>query len=134
MHDHVTIPRLNLIMLTDQTLLYLIAGTFGLLGLLHFVFPKVLMKYSVEAGLLNADVAVKMSGALLITSSIMLFMPKYWDYAFYGFSGFLIISSLILHRFWSKKTGMEQFSELLHFMKNILLAFLLWYLKDRLKH
>lgn len=120
-------------MLTDQTLLYLISGIFGLLGLLHFVFPKILMKYSVEAGLLNAEVAVKMSGALLIASSIMLFIPRYWDYAFYGFCGFLIVSSLILHRFWSGKTGMEQLSELLHFMKNILLALLLWYLKDKLQ-
>ncbi|MBK8503307.1 MAG: hypothetical protein IPL46_14475 [Saprospiraceae bacterium] len=121
-------------MFSDQTLLYIIAGAFGFLGFLHFVFPKVLMKYSVEAGLLNADVAVKMSGALLIASSVMLFMPKYWDYAFYGLCGFLVISSLILHRFWSKNIGIDQLSELLHFMKNILLAFLLWYLKDKLEH
>lgn len=120
-------------MISDEILLYIIAIGFGLLGLIHFIYPKILMKYSVEADLLNADVAVKMSGALLIAASMMLFTDKYWDYAYYGLCGFLVVSSVILHKFWSKNTGVEQLSELLHFVKNLLLAAMLWYLKDRLK-
>lgn len=119
-------------MISDEILLYVISISFGFLGLLHFISPKILMKYSIEADLLNADIAVKMSGALLIAASIMLFTEKYWDYAFYGLCSFLIISSIILHKFWSKNTGIEQLNELLHFMKNILLAAMLWYLKDHL--
>lgn len=120
-------------MISSETLTYIIAIGFGLMGLLHFIFPRIMMKYSIEADLLNADVAVKMSGALLIAASIMLFTDKYWDYAFYGLSGFLVVSSIIMHRFWVKNTGVEQLSELLHFVKNLVLAALLWYLKDRLK-
>ena len=120
-------------MISSETLTYIIAIGFGLMGLLHFIFPRIMMKYSIEADLLNADVAVKMSGALLIAASIMLFTDKYWDYAFYGLSGFLLVSSIIMHRFWVKNTGVEQLSELLHFVKNLILAALLWYLKDRLK-
>ena len=118
--------------MNSEVVLYIVAISFGLLGLIHYIFPKIVMKYSIEADLLNADVAVKMSGALLIASSIMLFTDKYWDYAFYGLCGFLVISSLIMHRFWTRNTGLEQLTELLHFVKNILLAVLLWYLKDRL--
>jgi hypothetical protein len=39
-----------------------------------------------------------MNGALLIVSSTMLFIRRYWDYAFYGFCGFLITSSGYLLR------------------------------------
>ena len=121
-------------MISDEILLYIISIGFGLLGLLHFIYPKILIKYSVEANLLDAGIAVKMSGALLIAASIMLFTEKYWEYAFYGLCGFLVISSFILHRFWSKNTGIEQLGELLHFVKNILLAAMLWYLKEKLRH
>ncbi|MCB0688799.1 MAG: hypothetical protein KDC53_19815 [Saprospiraceae bacterium] len=93
-----------------------------------------MIKYSVDADLLNADIAVKMSGALLLAASIMLFTEKYWDYAFYALCGFLVVSSVIIHRFWSKNSGIEQLTELLHFIKNILLAAILWYLKDHFHH
>lgn len=121
-------------MISDEVLLYIISIGFGILGVLHFIFPKIVTKYSVEADLLNADVAVKMSGVLLIVCSVMLFTDKYWDQAFYALCAFLVISSLVVHKFWSKNTGIEQLSELLHFVKNLILAAGLWYIKDHLHH
>ncbi len=119
-------------MISEETLRIIIAIFFGSLGLLHFIYSRIMEKYAVEGGLLNAEVAVKMSGALLITSSVALFIEKYIEYGFYGLCLFLVLSSVILHKFWNKTTGVDQFVELLHFMKNIFLAILIWYLKDAL--
>ena len=119
-------------MISDEVLRLIIAIFFGSLGLLHFIYGRIMEKYAVEGGLLNAEVAVKMSGALLITSSIALFIEKYVEYGYYGLCLFLVLSSLILHKFWSRSTGVEQLMELLHFLKNLLLAALIWYLKDHL--
>ena len=119
-------------MITNDFLLRIIAAFFGILGMAHFIFGKTMKKYAIEADLLNANVAVKMSGALLIISSIALLIPKYAERGFYGLCLFLVVSSLILHKFWTKNTALDQLIELLHFTKNLLLAVLLWYLKDKL--
>ncbi len=117
-------------MISEQTLRIIIAAVFGSLGLLHFFYGRILERYAVEGGLLNAQVAVKMSGALLIVSSAALFFEAYEAYGFYGLCLFLVLSSVILHKFWAKTTGVDQLIELLHFVKNLLLAILIWYLKD----
>ena len=119
-------------MISPETLRTVLAVCFGSLGILHFVRGRLLEKYAVEGGLLNAEVAVRMSGALLIVSSVAIFIEKYAEYGFYGFCLFLILSNIILHKFWSKNTGIDQWLELLHFVKNILLAVLIWYIKDQL--
>ena len=120
-------------MISDDTLRLIISLFFGLLGLLHFIFGKAMEKYAIEAELLNANVAVKMSGTLLIGSSIALHIPKYAEFGFYGLSIFLVLSSVILHKFWTKTTILDQITELLHFMKNLLLAVFIWYLKEKLE-
>ncbi|NND33172.1 MAG: hypothetical protein HKN76_11325 [Saprospiraceae bacterium] len=123
--------QVNYHMITDDILLRIIAIFFGSMGLVHFVFGKTLKKYAIEADLLNANVAVKMSGAVLIISSIALLIPKYVERGFYGLCLFLVISSLVQHKFWAKNTALDQLTELLHFSKNLLIAILLWYLKDQ---
>jgi uncharacterized membrane protein len=119
-------------MISGDTLLKIIAIFFGTLGLLHFIFGKTLNKYAVEADLLNANVAVKMSGTLLLISGIALLFPDYAERGFYGICLFLVASSIVLHKFWAKNTALEQLIEFLHFAKNLLLAVLLWYLKNKL--
>ena len=117
-------------MISDETLRIVLAIFFGLMGIIHFFYGKIMERYAVEVGLLNAEVAVKMSGALLLVSSAALFVEEYELYGFYGLCLFLILSSFILHKFWSKTDGVEQLVELLHFAKNIVLALVIWYLKD----
>jgi uncharacterized membrane protein len=119
-------------MISEDTLLKIIAIFFGTLGLIHFIFGKTVNKYAIEADLLNANVAVKMSGMLLMISSAALFVPDYAERGFYGLCLFLVASSIVLHKFWAKSTALEQLVEFLHFVKNLLLAVLLWYLKNKL--
>ncbi len=119
-------------MISEAHVQMAIALTFGSLGLFHFVFGKTMQKYAVENGLLNANIAVKMSGALLIVSSVALYIEDYAHFGYYGICLFLVLSSLILHQFWSKKLAVDQLLEMLHFAKNLLLALLVWYLGELL--
>ena len=119
-------------MISDEFLLRIIAIFFGIWGLIHFLFGKTMKKYAIEAELLNANVAVKMSGALLMISSVALLLPDHSEKGFYGLCLFLIVSSLVMHKFWTKNSALDQVVDFLHFTKNLLLAILLWYIKDKL--
>ncbi len=117
--------------MTEFQILLAISIYFGLQGLMHFIFGKKMEKYAVENDLLNAEVAVRMSGAWLIAGSVLLHLPEYRDYGFYALCLFLLLSAVILHKFWSKHTLLDQILELLHFGKNIMLCLLLWYLHGK---
>ena len=108
-------------------MLLVLSITFGVLGLLHFIFSKTMERYAIDNGLLNSFIAVRMSGVLLLASSIALWIEDYKDYGFYGLMLFLLLASVIVHKFWDQPTALEQLKELLHFIKNLLLILLLWY-------
>ncbi|NND08953.1 MAG: hypothetical protein HKN87_21485 [Saprospiraceae bacterium] len=118
-------------MISDDLILNLVAAFFGLFGLFHFLFGRHMERYAVDGGLLNSYVAIRMSGALLLVGSAALLIEKYQTYGFYAISIFLILSAVIMHKFWDKETLEEQIKELLHFSKNLLLAAFVWYLKDQ---
>ncbi len=117
-------------MLTVEVLRIVLAVLFSIMGILHFIFRKPMTKYAVDSGLLNADIAVRMSGVLLVLCSVLLFIPKYTMYSFYGFCIFLLLANLTLHKFWTKPNAKEQLSEFLHFVKNIIILLLIWHIKD----
>lgn len=118
-------------MISDDLLLKIVAVFFGVFGIFHFLFGRHVERYAVDGGLLNSYVAIRMSGALLIAGSAALFIEKYQLYGFYALTIFLVLSAIILHKFWDRDTLEEQIKELLHFFKNLLLAVFVWYLKDQ---
>ncbi len=105
---------------------------FGLFGILHFLSGKTLENYAVDNGLLNAFVAVRMSGALLISGAILVHIEDYQQFGFYAFTLFLLLSAFILHRFWDQDTRRNQMVEFFHFSKNIIMAILIWYVYENL--
>lgn len=115
-------------MIDDGTILTITSIFFGTVGVLHFVLTRPLEKYAVENGFLNAFVAVRMSGGLLIVGAIALQLEEYRQYGLYAICIFLLLSALLIHKFWDQDTLLNQVKEFLHFLKNLFIVLLVWYL------
>ncbi len=105
---------------------YLISALFIFLGLFHFWKSGMLEKYAVERGVLNPTIAIRMSGVFLILSGISLQMDQYRDYGLYVLSGFLVLSALVMHKFWDETKPKAQLLEFVHFVKSLIILASLW--------
>ena len=108
-----------------DTLLIILGAMFIISGLFHFINSSTIEKYAIDRGLLNANVAVKMSGVLLMGAGIVLIaFPEYHQYGFYVLAGFHVLAAIIIHRFWEEKSVEKQLVEGIHFMKNLIIMIL----------
>jgi uncharacterized membrane protein YphA (DoxX/SURF4 family) len=109
-----------------ETLIIVLGAFFVLSGIFHFINSSTIEKYAVGRGLLNANIAVKMSGVLLIGAGIVLIaVPKYHQYGFFVLAGFHFLAAVIIHRFWEEKNVEQQLVEGIQFMKNLIIMVLL---------
>ncbi len=115
-------------MIDDESMRTIVAVFFSLFGLFHFLFGRHVERYAIDGGLLNSFIAVRMSGALMVVGSVALFFDKYRVYGCYAICIFLLLSAIIMHKFWEQETLSDQIKEFLQFMKNILLTLFLWHL------
>ncbi|MDH3652530.1 MAG: hypothetical protein OEQ53_22755, partial [Saprospiraceae bacterium] len=96
------------------------------LGLFHFWKSKLLENYAVDRGILNPTIAIRMSGVLLMLSGVALQMEEYRMYALYALTAFLVLSALIIHKFWDDTDPKLQLREFMNFIKNFIILAALW--------
>ena len=101
---------------------------FGIQALLHILKPAVFENYAIKRGFLSAGQAVKLTGLLLIVGLIMLWVESLRFYGGIALGSFSLIAAFFMHRFWDEKTGEMQLLELQNFLKNILIAAILFLL------
>ncbi len=102
-----------------KTILVILLGIFFVLnGLNHLFNTKTLEEYAGKRGLVAPELMVRLSGILLISGGLSLITGFLLLVGIAGLSVFLVVSSLVIHRFWSIREREERMIEAMHFAKN----------------
>ena len=116
-----------------KTILVILLGVFFILnGLNHLFNSRTLAEWAETRGLFSPLLMVRISGVLLIFGGISLATGFLMLWGIIGLGIFLVLSSLLIHRFWTVSDREERMIELTHFAKNLAILTELLYLASDL--
>ncbi len=116
-----------------KTILVILLGVFFILnGLNHLFNAKTVEEWAEQRGLFSPTIMVRLSGFLLIFGGLSLATGFLMLYGIIGLSIFLVLSSFMIHHFWTMKERDEKMIELTHFAKNLAILTELLYLASDL--
>ncbi|MBI39272.1 MAG: hypothetical protein CMF59_06710 [Leptospiraceae bacterium] len=108
--------------LTMKDILLLVLGLFFVLnGLNHLVNTHVYRKYATKRGLIHPTFMVRISAVVLILGGASLVIRQWMEWGLAGLALFLILASVMVHRFWEEQDRDSRLSEGMHLAKNILI-------------
>ena len=108
--------------LTMKDILLLVLGLFFVLnGLNHLVNTHVYRKYATKRGLIHPTFMVRISAVVLILGGASLVIRQWMEWGLAGLALFLILASVMVHRFWGEQDRDSRLSEGMHLAKNILI-------------
>lgn len=90
-------------------------------GINHFVQKKSLSEYARAKHVASPDLAVSLSGALLVASGLCIVLGILVDIALVALAFFLFVVSVVMHAFWKDTDPMAKMNNHINFMKNIAL-------------
>lgn len=96
-------------------------GFFVLNGLNHFTQKKGLSEFARSKHLASPEIAVTLSGALLIVSGICIILGIFIPIALIAIAIFLFLTSFTIHAFWKDADPATKTSNYINFMKNMAL-------------
>lgn len=99
----------------------LFGGYFVMQGINHFVQKKSLSEYARAKHVASPDLAVSLSGALLVASGLCIVLGILVDIALVALAFFLFVVSVVMHAFWKDTDPMAKMNNHINFMKNIAL-------------
>jgi len=100
----------------------LFAAIFLISGVGHFTRYKMMVPYTKQAGVPFPEVAVLGTGVLILAGGIMVVLGAWADLGVLLLAGFLVPTSIVMHRFWGLQDAMMAANQQAHFMKNIAIA------------
>ncbi len=116
-----------------KTVLVILLGLFFVLnGLNHLFNSKTLSEWAEMRGLFSPLLMVRISGVLLIFGGFSLATGFLKLWGIIGLAIFLVLSSVLIHHFWTVKDREERMIELTHFAKNLAILTELLYLASDL--
>lgn len=96
-------------------------GYFVLQGINHFTHKKDLTEYARAKHLPSPEIAVSLSGAILVVSGICVILGSLIDIALLALAAFLFIVSFTMHAFWKDTDPMAKMNNQINFTKNFAL-------------
>ncbi len=99
----------------------LFGGYFVMQGINHFTNKKSLAEYARAKHVASPELAVSLSGALLLVSGICIVLGIFVDIALLAIVAFLFITSVVMHAFWKDTDPMMKMGNHINFMKNMAL-------------
>jgi len=100
----------------------LFAASFLLSGFGHFAQYKVMVGYARQAGAPLPEVTVPATGALIVIGSVLFALGIWADLAALLLAGFLVPTTVIMHRFWRLEVAQMAAIQQAYFIKNIALV------------
>ncbi len=100
----------------------LFAAIFILSGINHFKQHSSLVNYAKQGGLPVAQVAVPMSGLMLLLGGLSVFLGFYARFGVWLLVLFLIPAAFTMHKFWGLSDPVMAQNQQAHFMKNLALS------------
>jgi putative oxidoreductase len=86
-------------------------------GLHHFLSYSSMVQYTKFKGVPLAEVAVPLSGLLLLAAGVSLFLGYHPDLGVLALVVFLVPVSYAMHNFWAE-AGQQRAADLVNFLKN----------------
>ncbi len=118
---------------TMKDVLLLVLGVFFILnGLNHLINTQVYKKYAAKRGLMHPAFMVRISAIVLILGGTSLVLRQWMVWGLAGLAIFLILASVMVHRFWEEKDRDSRLSEGMHLAKNLLILTELAYIYSSL--
>ena len=112
-----------------KTLLIILLGIYFILnGLNHLFNTKILEEYAAKRQLLEPRLAVILSGLLLIFGGAALMIEEVRLIGVYALCFFLLMATLMIHRFWVETNPNDRMLEGMNFTKNLAIAVELLYI------
>ncbi len=99
----------------------LFGGFFLYNGINHFTHGDALKQYAQYKQVPEPDLAVKLSGAVLIAAGASLVLGLKPRLGALGVLGFLGLASPLFHDFWNQQDATQKQNETIHFTKNMAL-------------
>jgi putative oxidoreductase len=96
-------------------------GYFVMQGINHFVQKRSLSEYARAKHVASPELAVSLSGALLVASGLCIVLGIFVDIALLALVVFLFITSVVMHAFWKDTDPMMKMNNHINFMKNMAL-------------
>ncbi|MEQ8351684.1 MAG: DoxX family protein [Leptospiraceae bacterium] len=116
-----------------QDILLLVLGVFFILnGLNHLINTHVYKKYAAKRGLIHPAFMVRISAIVLLMGGISLATRQWMQWGIAGLAVFLVLASVLVHRFWEEPDRDSRLSEGMHLAKNILILTELAYIYSSL--
>ena len=97
-------------------------GYFVYNGVNHFLNQKMMSQYAGAKGVANPDVAVPLTGSLLIAGGLSVLAGIRPRQGLVAIIAFLVPVSLQMHRFWEVEGQQERLAEMVNFTKNMALV------------
>lgn len=112
-----------------KTLLITLLGLYFILnGLNHLFNTKMLEEYAAKRQLFEPRLAVLLSGVLLIVGGVTLMIEEVRLIGVYALCFFLLMATLMIHRFWAETDKYDRMMEGMNFTKNLAIAVELLYI------
>jgi putative oxidoreductase len=92
---------------------------FVLMGLMHFLKMKMMTDFAKFKGLPMPQMGVALSGVVLVLGGLSIIFERYTEYGMWALISFLVLATLVFHRFWEDKGAQDKMNNMVNFMKNI---------------
>ena len=96
-------------------------GVFLYYGIGHFTMATLMAQYAGSKGVPMPEVAVMLSGALLVTGGLSVILGWWPQIGAACIALFLIAVTPVMHNFWDIADPAQRINEMGHFMKNMAL-------------
>lgn len=97
-------------------------GFFAYSGLNHFRNQEMLSQYAEHKGVSAPQVAVPATGTMLLAGGVSIMAGVKPRQGLAAIVGFLLPTTLLMHRFWEVEDPTERMNETINFSKNMALA------------
>ena len=97
----------------------LFGGFFLVMAMNHYMKTDMLVGYAESAGVPSAKLAVLLSGLLILGGGLGVILGVYVGYALLGIAVFLVLTMIMVHKFWAIEDPEKKMPEMVNFMKNM---------------
>lgn len=97
----------------------IVGGYFVMMGIQHFINLKNLSGYSKSKKVPMPEVAVIITGILMLLGGLGVFFNQFWNESILLLIVFLIPTTFVMHAFWNVKDPMQKMNERIAFFKNL---------------
>ncbi len=91
-------------------------------GMNHFMQYEALAGYARASGVPSPEAAVLASGVVLVVGGVCVLLGAFARFGALLLAGFLLVSAVMMHRFWGVTDAAQAQAQMTNFFKNLALA------------